>query len=172
MKRKLLAVGVVASLISISIALPSAQAISLAHSNNANSAVYNFKATTLQGKNFPGLTLAGKPSLLWFWAPWCSICRGESPDLVALSKAYKGKINLVGVASLGPVGDMKKFVSDTHTSTFTHLADPNGLIWGRFNIISQPSFVFISKSGVTYRLVGSLSKSDLFSLTDEIIKKA
>ncbi|HUX65746.1 MAG TPA: redoxin domain-containing protein, partial [archaeon] len=139
---------------------------------NANSAVYNFKAATVQGKSFAGKSLAGKPSVLWFWAPWCTICRGESPDLIALAKAFKGKINIVGVASLGPVSDMKDFVKQTHTGIFTHIADPNGLIWSRFQIVSQPSFVLISKSGVPYRIVGSPPKSDLFSLTKDLIKKA
>lgn len=135
-------------------------------------AAFQFTATTVDGKHFVGASLAGKPSVLWFWAPWCTICRGESPDLVALANAYKGKINIVGVASLGPVGDMKNFVKETHTGLFTHIADPKGDIWNRFEIISQPSFILITKSGVPYRFVGSLPKSALFSLTSQLIQKA
>jgi thiol-disulfide isomerase/thioredoxin len=141
-------------------------------SRKSNAAVYDFTASTIDGKKFFGTSLQGKPSVLWFWAPWCTICRGESPDLVSLAKAFKGKINIVGVASLGPVGDMKKFVRETQTGLFSHIADPSGQIWSRFKIVSQPAFIFISKSGAVYRLVGSPPKSDLFSFTKEIIKHA
>lgn len=148
-----------------------ANAQSILVKENKNSSVYKFTAKTVAGKSFDGSTLAGKPSVLWFWAPWCTVCRAESPDLIALSKAYKGKINIIGVASLGPVSDMKKFVTETRTGSFAHIADPKGEIWSRFNIVSQPSFIFISKSGDAYRVVGSPPKKDLFSLTDDIIKK-
>lgn len=170
--RPIRAIGVSLAIVLSFVSFPVAHASQRISATNANSAVYNFTATTVQGKSFLGKSLAGKPSVLWFWAPWCTICRGESPDLIALAKAFKGKINIVGVASLGPVGDMKNFVKETHTGIFSHIADTSGLIWSRFQIVSQPSFVLISKSGVPYRIVGSLPKGDLFSLTKDLIKKA
>ena len=154
------------------VSLPSANAALYTSTTNTNSAVYNFTAKTVLGKSFLGKSLAGKPTVLWFWAPWCSVCRGESPDLVALSKSFKGKINLVGVAGLGPVNDMKSFIKDTHTGNFPHIADVSGLIWNRFQIVSQPSFVFISKSGAAVRIVGSLPKKDLFTMTSDLVKQA
>ncbi|MFV0132387.1 hypothetical protein ACLGIH_03845 [Streptomyces sp. HMX87] len=30
----------------------------------------NFTATTVDGKPFDAKTLAGNPTVLWFWAPW------------------------------------------------------------------------------------------------------
>ena len=134
-------------------------------------ASYNFVGKTVIGKSFTGLSLEGKPTVLWFWAPWCTVCRGESPDLRALSQSFKGKINLVGVAGLGPVKDMKGFIKDTNTGNFLHLADVSGEIWNHFQIVSQPSFVFISKSGVASRIVGAISKSELFAITKDLIKK-
>jgi len=152
--------------------LPTANASQFSFATKADTAIYNFNGKTVLGKSFVGKSLVGKPTVLWFWAPWCTVCRGESPDLVALSKSFKGKINLVGVAGLGPVKDMKGFIKDTKTGSFQHIADKSGLIWNRFQIVSQPSFIFISKSGVAYRIVGSLSKSELFSMTKDLIKKA
>jgi len=152
--------------------VPPANASQFSFATKANTAVYDFKGKTVLGNSFVGKSLAGKPTVLWFWAPWCTVCRGEAPDLVALSKSFKGKINLVGVAGLGPVKDMKGFIKDTRTGNFQHIADESGLIWNRFQIVSQPSFIFISKSGVAYRIVGSLSKSDLFSMTKDLLKKA
>lgn len=154
------------------ISAPIADAAQSVSTPKANSIVYNFTAKTVDGKTFLGKTLEGKPTVLWFWAPWCTVCRGESPDLVALAKNFKGKINLVGVAGLGPINDMKGFIKDTHTGNFLHIADVSGDIWNHFQIVSQPSFVFITKSGVAYRIVGSMSKSDLFTMTSDLTKRA
>ena len=35
-----------------------------------------FTATTVSGTAFNSKVLLGnKPSVLWFWAPWCAICQ-------------------------------------------------------------------------------------------------
>ena len=153
------------------IAMPSASAMTPHSETKKNTYAYSFATKTVNGATFQGHALAGKPSVLWFWAPWCAICRGEAPDLVALAKSFKGRVNILGVAGLGSVKDMKGFVSDTRTSGFTHVADTSGAVWSHFGIVSQPSFVFVTKSGIMYKKVGSLSKADLFAFTNEIIKK-
>ena len=140
-----------------------------AHSANTLNG-YNFSAKTLTGASFKGSVLKGKPTILWFWAPWCTVCRAESPDLVALAKSYKNQVNIVGVASLGNINEMKGFVSDTHTSNFTQLADVSGQVWNYFGVVSQPSLVFISKKGEVFRHVGGVQKSDLISITKKLIK--
>jgi thiol-disulfide isomerase/thioredoxin len=160
MKKRYIA-GVAALLLTISIAP--------AHSASKFSG-YNFSAKTISGATFKGSVLTGKPTILWFWAPWCTVCRAESPDLVALAKNYKNKINIVGVAGLGNINDMKGFVSDTHTSNFTQLADVSGQVWNYFGVVSQPSLVFISKKGQVFRHVGGVQNSDLISITNKLIK--
>jgi thiol-disulfide isomerase/thioredoxin len=154
------------------LSISSADATSTSAATKSNPAAYSFNAKTVKGGNFSGHELAGKPAVLWFWAPWCAICRGEAPDLAALASSFKGKIKVVGVAGLGPVKDMKQFVAQTHTGNFTHLADVSGVIWQRFQVVSQPSFVFITSKGTMYREVGSLSKTDLFTLTKQLIAKS
>ncbi len=39
----------------------------------------------------------GKPVLINFWATWCAPCREEFPDLVAIGKDHKNKIDLITV---------------------------------------------------------------------------
>jgi thiol-disulfide isomerase/thioredoxin len=39
-----------------------------------------------------------QPTLLQFWATWCSSCKALEPQLVALRKKYAGRVALVGVA--------------------------------------------------------------------------
>lgn len=133
-------------------------------------AAYNFSGTTVTGAAFNGSVLAGKPTVMWFWAPWCTICRAESPDLVALAKTFKNQINLVGVAGLGNLKDMQAFISDTKTGNFRHIADVDGQVWKYFGVVSQPTLVFISSKGVRYSHVGAMQKADLFASTKNLIK--
>ncbi len=169
-RRSFIAVGLTLALGVLPIS--AAGAVSFSSAAKSNSAVYAFRGKTITGAKFNGRELAGKPAILWFWAPWCSICRGEAPDVASLASAFKGKVRVIGVAGLGPVTDMKRFVADTRTGNFAHLADTDGSIWGHFQIVSQPSFILISATGVAYRQVGSLSKSDLYSLAKQLIAKA
>lgn len=169
-ERSFIAVGLALALGMLPIS--AASAVSFSSAAKSNLTVYAFSGKTITGAKFNGHELAGKPAILWFWAPWCSICRGEAPDVVSLASAFKGKVRVIGVAGLGPVTDMKHFVADTHAGSFTHLADTDGSIWEHFQIVSQPSFILISAKGVAYRQVGSLSKSDLYSLAKQLIAKA
>lgn len=167
-------VALIAALILVlnPILLQSAPALTFQSAEKKNTYAYQFTAKTLKGAKFNGQVLAGKPAVIWFWAPWCVVCRGEAPNLVALSKSFKGKINVIGVAGLGQVKDMNQFVADTKTGGFLHLADTSGAVWSRFGIVSQPSFIFITATGDMYQQFGALSKADLYAFTKEIIKKA
>jgi len=40
----------------------------------------------------------GNPVLINFWATWCGPCRDEFPDLVAIGKDHKDKIDLITVS--------------------------------------------------------------------------
>jgi thiol-disulfide isomerase/thioredoxin len=41
-------------------------------------------ATPLDGTSFDATTLAGADAVIWFWAPWCTICRGEAPEVAEI----------------------------------------------------------------------------------------
>jgi thiol-disulfide isomerase/thioredoxin len=45
----------------------------------------DFHGPTVDGQEFDGAALAGTPVVLWFWAPWCTICRAEAPDVAAVA---------------------------------------------------------------------------------------
>ncbi len=49
------------------------------------------------------LTLAsfrGKPTVVNFFASWCTACRGELPGFARVSRSLEGRVNFVGVNSL------------------------------------------------------------------------
>ncbi|TDO29850.1 redoxin [Kribbella sp. VKM Ac-2527] len=106
-----------------------------------------FTGTTLAGKSFNAATMAGKPVLLWFWAPWCPTCMAEAPDVLNIQQAYAGRIGIVGVAGLDEQNNMQPFVDRTKTGALTHLADPDGEIWRRFEVTQQSTYVLLDTSG-------------------------
>ncbi|MFC9911191.1 redoxin domain-containing protein [Streptomyces sp. NPDC127197] len=88
-----------------------------------------FTATTVDGKPFDAKALAGKPAVLWFWAPWCPTCRGQAAETAKVAADYEGKANVVGVAGPDKNAAMRDFVADTGTGTFPHLSDEAGEVW-------------------------------------------
>ncbi|MCH0562993.1 MULTISPECIES: redoxin domain-containing protein [unclassified Streptomyces] len=109
----------------------------------------NFTATTVDGRSFDAKTLAGKPTLLWFWAPWCPTCKGQAAETAKVAAAYRGRANVVGVAGLDGNAAMRDFVTDTGTGSFPHLSDEKGEVWKRFRITQQSSYVLLDRTGDT-----------------------
>ncbi|MBT2529771.1 redoxin domain-containing protein [Streptomyces sp. ISL-99] len=109
----------------------------------------NFSATTVDGKPFEAKTLAGKPTVLWFWAPWCPTCKGQAAATAKVAADQQGKANVVGVAGLDKNAAMRDFVSDTGTGSFPHLSDEKGEVWKRFEITQQSFYVILDHTGRT-----------------------
>jgi thiol-disulfide isomerase/thioredoxin len=104
-----------------------------------------FTATTLSGAPFNGASLQGKPSVLWFWTPWCPFCNAEAPGVSQVAATNPG-VTFVGVAAHSDVGAMQGFVSK-YNLRFTNLNDADGSIWARYNVPWQPAYVFYRADG-------------------------
>ncbi|MGE0880885.1 MAG: TlpA family protein disulfide reductase [Acidimicrobiia bacterium] len=155
---------------------PSAAGAAPANANanaNANAAtpagIRLVGAKTVNGAAFDPATLAGKPTVAWFWAPWCTVCRAEAPEISATVAKYQDRVNFVGIAGLGKAPEMRKFVSETRTSAFVHLDDTNGTIWKAYGIYAQPSFAFITAGGRVQTFTGSLDAKSLAKVIDQLI---
>ena len=121
----------------------------------SNNTKLTFTAKTVEGKKYSSKVLANKkPTVIWFWAPWCAICKNESANLVAAAEQYKGKVNFVGIGALGNQAEMLDFVTHTGTSIFTNLYDGDGKLWNRFGVVIQPTLVFIDAKGKITTKVG------------------
>lgn len=123
--------------------------------------VLDFRAPTVDGGTFAGASLSGEPVVLWFWAPWCVICRAEAPHVAELAKRYSGEVTFVGVAGRGERPAMRDFVAETGVGSFTHAIDGSGAIWSSFGVTSQPAFAFVQSGGKVEVIVGTLPKSTL-----------
>ncbi len=105
-----------------------------------------FTAKTVDGTKFSGASLAGRPALLWFWAPWCPNCQAEAPDIAEAAKTSTN-VQFVGVAAQDQVPAMQDFVRRFGLDSFPHLADTDAAVWKRFGVTYQPAYAFISSGG-------------------------
>ncbi|MFJ5727061.1 redoxin domain-containing protein [Streptomyces paradoxus] len=108
-----------------------------------------FTGSTVDGRPFDGATLAGKPTVLWFWAPWCPKCRAQAAETAKVAEDFAGKANIVGVAGLDKPTAMKDFVASTKVDGFPNLSDEPGEIWRKFEISEQSTYVLLDKDGKT-----------------------
>lgn len=106
-----------------------------------------FAAATLAGGRFDGAALAGRPALLWFWAPWCGTCAGQATTVRELAARHQGRLTVVGVAGLDEVPAMREFVDIFELEKVTHLADTDGAVWRHFGITAQSTYVLLDASG-------------------------
>ncbi|ROO52015.1 thiol-disulfide isomerase/thioredoxin [Micromonospora sp. Llam0] len=151
-RRALLALMVVGTLVVTGCATGSDQQAATSGSSAAGAAdtptgSYDFTAATLDGGSFDGHSLAGKPALLWFWAPWCPTCLQQARPVTDLAAKYQGKVTVVGVAGLDQESAMHDFVKMAKLSGFPQLADEQGVVWKRFKMAEQSTFVVLDRTG-------------------------
>ena len=120
----------------------------------------DFIAKTVGGQEFSGQTLAGKPAVFWFWAPWCPTCQREAPEVARAARANP-EATFVGVAALDQEPAMQEFVDKYDVGFFTNIADFDGAVWQRFGVTAQPAFAFVSADGSVDVVRGTLSEPAL-----------
>lgn len=126
----------------------------------------DFTGTTVAGDAFDGASLAGKPAVLWFWAPWCPTCRGQIPMIGALHKEYADRVSFVGVGGLDDSTEaIAEFAGDV--GGLTHLSDPEGTVWQHFGITAQSTFVVLDADGAVVDQ-GALDEATLTDLVRDL----
>jgi thiol-disulfide isomerase/thioredoxin len=113
----------------------------------AATGVLGFTGKTIDGAPFDAAALAGKPALLWFWAPWCATCAAQAGSVTNVQAEYGDKLNVLGIAGMGDNADMHEFVSDLEVGTVRNLDDEAGVLWKKFGITEQSTYVLVDRSG-------------------------
>jgi thiol-disulfide isomerase/thioredoxin len=126
-----------------------------------------FTAKTVDGKDFSGESLAGKPAVLWFWAPWCPKCQAEAPSIADAARSA-GDVAFVGVAAQDEVAAMRDFVQRYELGSFPHLADTDAAVWQRFGVTYQPAYAFVSADGTIETETDQLDENELLARIGEL----
>jgi len=127
----------------------------------------DFTSTTVAGQEFAGASLAGSPTVLWFWAPWCPTCRGQVPQVEELARTYGDKVSVVGVGSLDSAEAIAEFARDVEG--ITHLEDEDGVLWRRFGVTEQSSFVVLDADGAIAFEAGYGGEDDLATEVEAVL---
>lgn len=109
----------------------------------------SFTGTTLDGAAFTGAALAGRPAVLWFWAPWCAACAGQAASIADMQEAYGDRVGIVGIPGLGAEPAMRQFVSELGVGGVRHVNDPTGALWRHFKVVEQSTYLILDRTGKT-----------------------
>ncbi len=130
-------------------------------------ALYDFSAETVAGEAFDGAALAGKPTVLWFWAPWCPTCRAQIEGVSTLADANAGTVNVVGVGGLDESAAIDDFADDVSSQEVVQLSDPDGGVWRHFGVTTQSSYVVVDAGGAIVSQ-GYLDDDELVSVVADL----
>jgi peroxiredoxin len=117
----------------------------------------DFLLRSLDGEAVRLSDLQGQPVVVNFWATWCSTCRAETPDLIAMYEAHRDAgLTLLGVNLREADGPVQGFVDDFGIS-YPVLLDRNGQVASTWRIGGPnngvPSTYFIDRAGVVQLVV-------------------
>ena len=126
----------------------------------------SFTSETVAGEAFDSATLAGKPTVFWFWAPWCPTCRAQITGVSKLAETYGDTVNVVGVGSLDERSAIEGFAADVSPDV-TLLADPDGAVWREFGVTAQSTYLVLDADG-NEQASGYLDDAELAALVDDL----
>lgn len=65
-----------------------------------------------------------------------------------MQQEFAGQVDIIGVAGASDsVSYMEEFIATTGVGGFPHIQDVHNDVWARYEISSQPRFVFIDDDG-------------------------
>ncbi len=126
----------------------------------------DFTSQTVDGERFDGTTLVGKPTVFWFWAPWCSTCRAQISGVGELAATHRGEVNVVGVGSLDEQEAIEGFAAEVSPDV-TLLADPGGAVRRQLGVTAQSTYLVLDEAG-TQRASGYLDDAELAALVEDL----
>lgn len=121
-----------------------------------------FSLPTVNGTGTVGQQIGnGSPTVILFFANWCSICHSELPALAKVVRTQDrpgsslAKIQVVGVDPLDSAGSAQAFAKDSGV-TFPVGLDGNGSVMGSQYLFHGPPYaVFIGSDGTITAITAS-----------------
>ena len=90
----------------------------------------------------------------------CPTCAGQAKGVKATAEQLAGKVNVVGVGGLDDEEAMRRFIGEWKLDGVPHLSDEAGVVWKKFAVTSQSTFVLLDSRGAVVHK-GVLKGDDL-----------
>jgi thiol-disulfide isomerase/thioredoxin len=130
----------------------------------------DFTAKTLEGADFTGESLAGKPAALWFWSPWCTYCQADADLVNRVVESYAGKIAFVGVACRDELSAMTQFVADYKMGGFPHIADLDSALYKKYRVTGTPTLLLFGADGRRRDVIyGSITEDEMTEAIGKLV---
>ena len=106
------------------------------------------------GSRFDPATVAGKPTLVYFWASWCPRCRNEMKSLEKYHQSYKDRgLNIVAINFRDKTANARALIESVRPISF-----PVGIInddWKSDypSIHGTPTWFLLDKQGVIRKVI-------------------
>jgi thiol-disulfide isomerase/thioredoxin len=116
----------------------------------------------------------GKPLIVNFWARWCGPCRVEIPELIAIRRANKGKLEVLGIGIEDKADAAKEFAKAYEMDYPVFVAKDKGipLMQALGNAKGGlPFTIVIDRNGqVVQKKMGIMKKADLDAAAELALK--
>jgi cytochrome c biogenesis protein CcmG/thiol:disulfide interchange protein DsbE len=105
--------------------------------------------------------LQGFPTVLNFWASWCTACGTESSRLAQAARAERGKVVFVGVDVNDFGSDARRFLERHHVN-YVSLRARGSSLYDAYGLIGLPETYYLDRRGrVVAQTVGELTPQKL-----------
>ena len=168
MKRRLLAAGVLSTLMLAGCGLQQDLAQVPNPGNGPTGPATPITAPTLSGTQFDWSSTHGHVVVLDFWGSWCGPCNAEQPELNTLASQWAPK----GVTFLG-IDESESSANGaayerSYKVPYPSVNDSSQLVASEYNVLDPPTVIVIdAKGNMVDRFLGTLAgvSADLSRLT-------
>jgi len=109
----------------------------------------DFSLPDRSGRSYSLADFRGQPLLIDFWATWCGPCRETMPEVEALHKKYRGRLQVVGINIEGRSPDVLAYL-DRGGYSFRVLFDSgnwDSVVATHYGVNSIPRTFLIDRNG-------------------------
>ena len=109
----------------------------------------DFSLPDLNGKSVSlrDILKSKQPVAFVFWASWCPECRRQLPEINAVAKNYKGKVQFYSINTNDSRSDAETYVKSEGID-FPALIDVPGEVADSYGILGVPTVILIGADGV------------------------
>lgn len=108
----------------------------------------DFTFTNIKGESKSLTSLRGKVVLIDFWASWCTPCRAESPNVVAIYKKYNNKkFDIISISLDRDEQPWKDAIQKDGLIWDNHFWDKEGKIANIYGVKTIPHTLLVGKDG-------------------------
>jgi peroxiredoxin len=128
-------------------------------------AVPVFELADLEGRTWRSADLAGKPAVIYFFAPWCSVCAASSPQLRWFHRWRGDGVRVVLIAlDYGSPSEVREYARNHSLAMPVLLGTP--ATGAAFRISGYPTYYVIDAQGrIARRDVGLSTVAGLWART-------